>query len=136
MFAMTVFTGMMVLTAALIGVGEIIKDLVQDYQSDYDWFWNYPVESVFSIPKEMFFFRDAEDVEFWGVVDDGMLVYSGFNPDDLADIMNVGQMMSDEGTKPLFIDIRSQLHREIDLEYKAERKHFKTGGNLTRMAIS
>jgi hypothetical protein len=129
MFAMTVFTGVMVLGAALVGVAEIVRDLVQDYQAEgqWDWFWQYPVTGALGIPSDMVFELPDNDPEFSIEVqsEEGELVklYFGYDKDHPA----IG-----EGE---FIDITSMLHKEIDLEYAAESKNYRTQGNLTRMPI-
>lgn len=144
MFAFTVFTGIMVLVGTMLGVGEIIRDLILDHQMlvhymDYDYIWDRALEGPFNVPPEMFFFRDCEDMDFVVEVDDevGQFLYFGYNPDDIKDLLEVSEMLSDEGTKPLFIDIRGPMIEEIRNEFRAQ--NYDQRGklvNLTKCEIN
>lgn len=124
---MTVLLGISVLVGVVVGVAEIVRDLVIDRQlmNEYqtiDWFWMYPCEEHFRVPPEMFFFRESEDIDFWVDTGDDAcgLIYFGYNPDDLADILHVGELLSDEGSKPLFIDLGSRVADDVRTEYRMQ----------------
>lgn len=134
MFAMTVMMGAMVLSTALVGVCEIIRDLVLDCQSsEFDWFWAYPVRGEFSIPAEMQFFREFEDTEFCVAVEDGPVLYIGYTQGDLQHIQDDAELSSAEGESPVIIDTRSMVLRDIALEYTS--KNWLARNELTHAMI-
>ena len=134
MFAMTVMMGAMVLSTALVGLAEIIRDLVLDYQQDeFDWFWAYPVRGEFSIPVEMQFFREQEDTEFCVHVEDGPVLYLGYTQGELVRIQDDAELSSAEGQSPVIIDTRSLVLRDIALEYVS--KSWLARNELTRAMI-
>lgn len=135
MLVMEAFTGMMVVFGVIIMISEIIRDLYMDTIKK-DWFWDYYPERRFNVPAEMFFFRDAEDMDFVVNVEDeiGQFIYFGHNAQDLQDLLEVSELLSDEGTKPLYIEVGPSVYLpEVDMEYKKASWNYRN--DLTQAAI-